>query len=83
MSERKSLTILYFGLLGERRGVTEERVESDAADPRAVFEAIEREHPLGVSPEHLRVAVNDEFVAWDHALGSGDVVAFLPPMSGG
>ena len=33
--------------------------------------------------ERMRVAVNDEFVAWDHALVSGDTVAFLPPMSGG
>ena len=29
------------------------------------------------------VAVNDEFVPWDHPLKPNDQIAFLPPMSGG
>lgn len=31
----------------------------------------------------LRVAVNEEFSDWDAALSDGDVLALLPPMSGG
>ncbi len=83
MNAEKHIAILYFGLLGERRGLAGERLETRAATPRELFGALEREHALGFSPDHLRVAVNDEFVAWDHALVSGDTVAFLPPMSGG
>lgn len=39
----------------------------------------------GLTPHRasLRLAVNEEFVASDHALKDGDVVAVLPPVSGG
>lgn len=39
----------------------------------------------GLTPHRaaLRLAVNEEFVAGDHALKDGDVVAVLPPVSGG
>ena len=30
-----------------------------------------------------RLAVNDEFVSWEHPLSEKDSIAFLPPMSGG
>lgn len=83
MSAELELTVLYFGLLGERRGLADECVTVAAATPRELYARLDEAHSLGFSPEHFRVAVNDEFVAWDHALVSGDTVAFLPPMSGG
>ena len=75
--------IIYFGLLAERRGVGAESVESAAATPAALYAELCAAYQLGISPEHLRVAVNDEFVSWDHPLHAGDTVAVLPPMSGG
>jgi molybdopterin converting factor subunit 1 len=83
MNEEQQLTVLYFGLLGERRGLPTERLGTSAATPLELYLQLAAEHPLGLAPDHLRVAVNDEFVAWDHRFKSGDRVAFLPPMSGG
>lgn len=44
-------------------------------------------HPAlaAVAPHRasLRLAVNEEFVAEDRALAEGDVVAVMPPVSGG
>ena len=34
-------------------------------------------------PATVRVAINHEFAALDTPLGSGDELAFLPPISGG
>lgn len=31
----------------------------------------------------IRVAVNQTFVSWDHAVSTGDEVAFFPPVTGG
>jgi molybdopterin converting factor subunit 1 len=75
--------ILYFGLLAERRGLAEESVCDAATTPAALYQIISLRHALGMSPTDFRVAVNDEFVPWDHPLSDGDRVAFLPPMSGG
>lgn len=77
------LTICYYGLLAERRGLAEERVESDATTTAELYTALDAIHRLGLVTRDFRVAVNDEFVAWDHPLHEQDTVAFLPPMSGG
>lgn len=76
-------TVLYFGLLAERRGVPEETVESTASTPVALYTELDAAHQLGLSVANFRVAVNDEFAAWDAEIKSGDVIALLPPMSGG
>jgi len=83
MMSSKSYRVLYFGLLAERRGLGAERLESAAATPAAIYAELEAAYQLQIAPEHLRVAVNDEFVAWDHPLQAGDTLALLPPMSGG
>lgn len=74
-----TVTVCYYGLLAERRGLTEERITTAAATPAGIFAELE----LGVSISGMRAAVNDEFVAWDHPLNDGDQIALLPPMSGG
>jgi molybdopterin synthase sulfur carrier subunit len=79
----RSYQVHYFGLLAERRGLAEERLESTAQTPAELYEQVHSGHPLGMNPVDFRVAVNDEFVTWDHPLEDSDRVAFLPPMSGG
>ncbi|MES2660989.1 MAG: MoaD/ThiS family protein [Verrucomicrobiota bacterium] len=78
-----NFTICYFGLLAERRGLAEERITSSATTPAVLYAELESKHPLGLCITDFRVAVNDEFVSWDHSLGDNDTVALLPPMSGG
>jgi molybdopterin converting factor subunit 1 len=75
--------VSYFGILAERRGLTEENVSHASATPAALYAWLNAQHHLGLAVSDLRAAVNDEFVSWDHPLNDGDQVAFLPPMSGG
>jgi molybdopterin converting factor small subunit len=77
-----TLTVCYFGLLAERRGLAEERVTSIAETPAQLYAELDSEHRLGLAMNDFRVAVNDEFVSWDHLLVDGDRIALLPPMSG-
>ncbi len=70
-------------MLAERRGMTAERITSSARTAAELYAELDSLHQLGLSISDFRVAVNDEFVAWDHPLADQDTVALLPPMSGG
>jgi molybdopterin converting factor small subunit len=79
-----TLTVQYFGLLAERRGVSEEFLAMlPSVTPAEVYQSLDAEHRLGLVISDLRAAVNDSFVPWSHVLADGDRVAFMPPMSGG
>ncbi|MEO8614898.1 MAG: MoaD/ThiS family protein [Luteolibacter sp.] len=79
----KSYTVSYFGLLAERRGISEEQVTSTAGTPSELYQELDATHQLGLTVGNFRAAVNDEFAAWNHPLETGDRIALLPPMSGG
>ena len=83
MTPLASYHVCYFGLLAERRGLSEEHLQHPAATPIELYSSLNAAHRLGLSSEDFRVAVNDEFVAWNHPLQDGDRIALLPPMSGG
>ena len=83
MTPSATYHVCYFGLLGERRGLFEEHLQHAAATPMELYVSLDATHQLGLSPDDFRVAVNDEFVPWDHPLHDGDLIALLPPMSGG
>ncbi len=90
-----SITIHVFGQLREYcRGATELAVS--ARTVRATLEQLERDEPLlyrnlcdetGTVRRHLNVFVNTENVrdlaGVDTTLAAGDVVTFLPAVSGG
>lgn len=78
-----NFTVCYFGLLADRRGLTNERVTSSATTPAALYAELDAAHGLGLAIADFRAAVNDAFVPWDHPLAENDTVALLPPMSGG
>ncbi len=75
--------IHYYGLLGERRGLSHEAITSDATTARELYEELAVNYAFGMTCNDLRAAINDEMVSWDHPLKNGDQIAFLPPMSGG
>jgi sulfur-carrier protein len=77
------VTVHYYGLLAERRGLAEERIATTSATAAEFYAELDAQHTLGLSIENFRVAVNDAFVSWDHPLQENDLVALLPPMSGG
>jgi len=77
--------VLYFGIVRERIGCSEEVVELDAgstvADLAARLSA--RHGNLAAGVATLRLAVNLEYVDSDTVLHDDDEVAVIPPVSGG
>jgi MoaE-MoaD fusion protein len=79
------VTALLFARLREQAGGDRfALVLPDASTVADAYAELRRLHPaLEPRREIVRAAVNREFAAWDDALGEGDEVAFIPPVSGG
>lgn len=78
-----NITIQYFAILREQRGLTEERVATHASTPGALYGELRERHRFTLPVERVRAAVNDEFVSADAPLRDGDRVVFIPPVAGG
>jgi len=78
-----SLTVQYFAILREQRGLTEEKLATTAATPTALYDELRARHRFTLPADRVRAAVNDEFVAATVTLRDGDRVVFIPPVAGG
>lgn len=83
------MKILYFAWLRERVGVGEE-VRTPPADVATVAGLMtwlatqSAGHRAAFADLGLiRVAVNQEYVGFDHPIKAGDEIAFFPPVTGG
>jgi len=79
----KRIHVHYFAAFRDRAGLDEEIVVTDAQDPAALYRELEVVRSLGLAPDRLKVAVNDEFASWDRPLQDGDRIVFIPPVAGG
>lgn len=78
-----SVTVQYFAILREQRGLTEEKLATTASTPTALYDELRTRHKFTLPADRVRAAVNDEFVAATAALRDGDRVVFIPPVAGG
>lgn len=77
------VTVLYFALLKQRRGLSEECVQTDAASVGGLYQEVNARHGLGMEANQIKLARNEDFCAASEPLADGDTVAFMPPVSGG
>jgi len=83
------MRVLYFAWLRTRIGTAEEVLDPPAdVDTVAALVAWLKTRGPGFAAalgnaKHVRVAVNREYVAWDHRVAPGDEVALFPPVTGG
>lgn len=80
-----TLKLKWFSILAEHRGRRSENVQVPAGTPGAeLIENLAKDFPLLQKyRNHVRIAVNREYVDADHVLQDGDEVAFITPVSGG
>lgn len=83
------LTLLYFAWVRERTGRASEEIERPAG-VATVADLIAWQAARGdgyaeafADAKQIRVALNQEHVSVDHAIGDNDEIAFFPPVTGG
>lgn len=83
------MKLLYFAWLREKAGVSNE----DVFPPDSVATVTDLiQWQIGRGGGHaeafadlsvIRIAVNQEYVGFEHPIAPGDEIAFFPPMTGG
>ena len=79
----KTVQVQYFALLREQAGCGEEKITTAADTPATLYDELRSRHGFTLAQEHLRVALNGDFAAWEKPLIDGAQVVFLPPFAGG
>jgi len=79
----KRLNILYYAVLREQRGQSEESVETEAVTAAELYREVALRHRFTLDRDRLRVVINESFAPWDSTLEDGDTVVFIPPVAGG
>ena len=79
----KEITIEYFAVFLQKRGVQRETLHTESATVRELFAELKEKFGFTL-PEHtVKVAVNEKVVPWNASLNSGDKVLFIPTIAGG
>lgn len=78
-----AVSIQYFALLREQRGLTREQLATSAATPTELYEELRARHGFTLPANRVRAAINGEFVAAGATLRDGDQIVFIPPVAGG
>ena len=75
--------VQYFAILREQRGVSQEKLSTNAVSPGALYEELRSRHHFTLPADRVRAAVNDAFVDSAAPLREGDRIVFIPPVAGG
>jgi len=79
----RTVHVQYFAALRERAGRGSETLATGARTMADLYEELRELRGLALPRDMLKVAVNEEFAAWDRPLADGDRVVFIPPVAGG
>ena len=79
----KNIHIQYFAVLREQRGLSQETYETNAANAQELLEELKLKFHFKISPNLLKIAINNEFAEWSAPLKPGDFIVFIPPVACG
>jgi len=79
----KNINILFFGKLKESWQSAQFNWQSNAQNIEKLYAELLEQSISTPHKDSIKVAINDEFMTWESSFKDGDVIAFLPPVSGG
>ncbi len=83
MDSTKTVSIQYYAVFREQRGLSSESRVTCARTLRELYAELKSAHGFSLPQERVQVAVGDEFADWDAELLENSAVVFIPPVAGG
>ena len=79
----KSVTLMYFAVLRDQRGITSETYSTEAQTLESLYEELAAAHGFSLPASAVKAAVNDSFTSMGEPFDEGDEIVFIPPVAGG
>ncbi|TKH18155.1 molybdopterin converting factor subunit 1 [Bacillus wiedmannii] len=76
------IRVLLFAYLQEEAGTSELQIEKENIPIAELKDVVAKEYNVPMTAS-IMVAINEEYANEDDTIQSGDVVALIPPVSGG
>lgn len=76
------ITVLFFAGIREEIGVAHLQIEKKDITVAQLKQYLQGEYQLS-SLEHVLSAINESFVTEDEVVNDQDIIALIPPVSGG
>lgn len=76
------ITVRYFAGLKEVTGISQEQADLSGRTVQQLWQWAAEKYP-GIDAGAARIAVNEEYALPEDLLKTGDIAAFIPPVSGG
>lgn len=76
------ITVLLFAHLQEEANRSKLQIDIENVSVTKLKEQVAKDYNISLSP-HMMVAINEQYANDDDIIQDGDVVAFIPPVSGG
>ena len=76
-----AITVYFFGSLVDINGQSKKDLNS-FSDTDALNLMLQNEYPALIATKYF-IAVNQQMIKANHELNNGDIVALMPPFSGG
>ncbi|MGF9880125.1 molybdopterin converting factor subunit 1 [Bacillus albus] len=76
------IRVLLFAYLQEEAGTSELQIEKENITVAELKDVVTKEYHVPMTAP-IMVAINEEYANEDDRVQSGDVVALIPPVSGG
>ncbi|MEI4799786.1 molybdopterin converting factor subunit 1 [Bacillus sp. FJAT-51639] len=76
------ITVLLFSHLQEEAGTQQLQIDVQNLTVAELKELVMKDYNVSLS-QHIMAAINEEYANEDDMIQDGDVVALIPPVSGG
>lgn len=79
----KEIKLIYFAKVRQLTGKDQETISTSALNPHEVYIELQKKYDFNFQENYLKVAINEEYSAFDTVLKNGDTLVFIPPVAGG